>query len=81
VFLTAADTEIQSLTRASFPADFPAMRVANLLQLQQQLAIDTYADDVLRHAQIIVVRLLGGRAYWPTAWKSSRMWPLKPERR
>ncbi|MBD2108136.1 cobaltochelatase subunit CobN [Nodosilinea sp. FACHB-13] len=65
VFLTAADTEIQSLTRASFPADFPALRVANLLQLQQQLAIDTYTDDVLRHAQIIVVRLLGGRAYWP----------------
>ncbi|MBD2234493.1 cobaltochelatase subunit CobN [Phormidium tenue] len=65
VFLTAADTEIQSLTRASFPADFPALRVANLLQLQQQLAIDTYADDVLRHAQLIVVRLLGGRAYWP----------------
>ncbi|MEA5451608.1 cobaltochelatase subunit CobN [Leptolyngbya sp. CCNP1308] len=65
VFLTAADTEIQSLTRASFPLDFPALRVANLLQLQQQLAIDTYADDVLRHAQIIVVRLLGGRAYWP----------------
>ncbi len=65
VFLTAADTEIQSLTRASFPADFPGLRVANLLQLQQQLAIDTYSDDVLRHAQIIVVRLLGGRAYWP----------------
>ncbi|MBD1917398.1 MULTISPECIES: cobaltochelatase subunit CobN [Cyanophyceae] len=65
VLLTAADTEIQSLTRASFPANFPALRVANLLQLQQQLAIDTYADDVLRHAQIIVVRLLGGRAYWP----------------
>lgn len=65
VFLTAADTEIQSLTRARFPANFPALRVANLLQLQQQLAIDTYADDVLRQAQVIVVRLLGGRAYWP----------------
>ncbi|HSM84408.1 MAG TPA: cobaltochelatase subunit CobN, partial [Nodosilinea sp.] len=65
VFLTAADTEIQSLARARFPDDFPALRVANLLQLQQQLAIDTYADDVLRHAQVMVVRLLGGRAYWP----------------
>ncbi|WP_196358149.1 cobaltochelatase subunit CobN, partial [Nodosilinea nodulosa] len=65
VFLTAADTDIQSLSRARFPAAFPALRVASLLQLQQQLAIDTYADDVLRHAQIIVVRLLGGRAYWP----------------
>ncbi|MGB3201720.1 MAG: hypothetical protein WBA99_12515, partial [Nodosilinea sp.] len=65
VFLTAADTDIQSLSRARFPAGFPALRVASLLQLQQQLAIDTYADDVLRHAQLIVVRLLGGRAYWP----------------
>ncbi|WOD39418.1 cobaltochelatase subunit CobN [Nodosilinea sp. E11] len=65
VFLTAADTEIQSLAQARFPADAPALRVANLLQLQQQLAIDTYADAVLRQAQIIIVRLLGGRAYWP----------------
>ncbi|TVQ08328.1 MAG: cobaltochelatase subunit CobN [Leptolyngbya sp. DLM2.Bin27] len=65
VLLTAADTEIQSLARASFPADFPGLRVANLLQLQQQLAIDTYADDVLRQAKIIILRLLGGRAYWP----------------
>ncbi|HZG39871.1 MAG TPA: cobaltochelatase subunit CobN, partial [Nodosilinea sp.] len=65
VFLTAADTDIQSLSRAAFPVDFPGLRVASLLQLQQQLAIDTYADDVLRHAQLIVVRLLGGRAYWP----------------
>ncbi|MGB5973452.1 MAG: cobaltochelatase subunit CobN, partial [Nodosilinea sp.] len=65
VFLTAADTDIQSLSRAQFPASFPALRVASLLQLQQQLAIDTYADDVLRHARLVVVRLLGGRAYWP----------------
>jgi cobaltochelatase CobN len=65
VFLTAADTDIQSLAQAVFPETFPALRVANLLQLQQQLAIDTYADTVLSHAQIIVVRLLGGRAYWP----------------
>ncbi|PZO33666.1 MAG: cobaltochelatase subunit CobN, partial [Shackletoniella antarctica] len=65
VLLTAADTEIQSLARASFPENFPGLRVANLLQLQQQLAIDTYADDVLRHAKIIVLRMLGGRAYWP----------------
>jgi cobaltochelatase CobN len=66
VFLTAADTEIQTLAaaRAQLPADFPALRVANLLNLQQQLSIDTYAEDVLQHAQVIVVRLLGGRSYW-----------------
>lgn len=66
VFLTSADTEIQSLARAAaqMPDDFPAMRVTNLLQLQQQLAIDTYADDVLQQARLIILRLLGGRAYW-----------------
>jgi len=67
VVLSAADTDIQILARAiaQLPNDFPSVRVANLLHLQQQLTIDTYADDVLRHARIIVVRLLGGRGYWP----------------
>jgi cobaltochelatase CobN len=66
VFLTAADTDIQTLARAStrLPQDFPALRVANLLHLQQPLTIDTYAETVLDHAQVIILRLLGGRAYW-----------------
>ncbi len=66
VFLTAADTEIQTLSRAidRLPEDFPGIRAANLLQLQQQLTIDTYAEDVLASAQVIVVRLLGGQSYW-----------------
>ena len=67
VFLTAADSEIQTLALAQsqLPADFPPVRGANLLQLQQQLSIDTYADTVLAAAQVIILRLLGGRAYWP----------------
>ncbi|NER81422.1 MAG: cobaltochelatase subunit CobN [Leptolyngbya sp. SIO1D8] len=66
VFMTTADTDIQCLARVSheFPKGMPALRVVNLLQLQQQLAIDTYADDVLSHARLIILRLLGGRAYW-----------------
>jgi cobaltochelatase CobN len=67
VFLTAADTEIQTLAAAQkhLPQGFPTLRVANLLQLQQQLAIDTYADTVLNSAKVIILRILGGRAYWP----------------
>lgn len=67
VILTAADTDIQTLAAASvrLPTLFPALRVVNLLQLQQQLSIDTYAEDVLEQAQAIVLRLLGGRSYWP----------------
>ncbi len=66
VFLTAADTDIQTLALAAtkLPEGFPDLRAINLLQLQQQLSIDTYAEDVLAQARIIIIRLLGGRAYW-----------------
>ncbi|HEY9863828.1 MAG TPA: cobaltochelatase subunit CobN [Candidatus Obscuribacterales bacterium] len=66
IFLTAADTDIQTLATvvSKLPADFPPLRVTNLLQLQQQLTIDTYAETVLEKAQVIILRLLGGRSYW-----------------
>ena len=66
VFLSAADTDIAALSRAlvGLPDDFSDVRSVNLLQLQQQLTIDTYVEDVLSHAQLIILRLLGGRAYW-----------------
>jgi cobaltochelatase CobN len=67
VVLTAADTDIQAIAMAweGMPIGFPEVRVASLLALQQQLTIDTYAEDILQHAQIIVIRLLGGVSYWP----------------
>jgi len=66
VLITAADTDIQTLAAAvtKLPTSFPALRVANLLQLQQQLSIDTYGEQVLELAQVIILRLLGGRSYW-----------------
>ncbi|MCC5637185.1 cobaltochelatase subunit CobN [Nostoc sp. CHAB 5844] len=66
VFITAADTDIQTLAAAvtKLPTNFPALRVANLLQLQQQISIDTYSEQVLELAEVIILRLLGGRAYW-----------------
>ncbi|MEB3192141.1 MAG: cobaltochelatase subunit CobN [Snowella sp.] len=66
IFLTAADTDIQSLaaTFPHLPPNFATLRVVNLLNLQQPLSIDHYAEKVLEDAQIIILRLLGGRAYW-----------------
>ena len=66
VIITAADTDIQTLAAATtqLPADFPQVRAVNLLQLQQQLTIDTYAEDVLAAAKVIIVRLIGGQSYW-----------------
>ncbi len=67
VFITSADTDIQVLASAwaHLPQGFPEVRAVNLLALQQQLTIDTYAEEVLEKAQAIVVRLLGGVGYWP----------------
>jgi cobaltochelatase CobN len=66
VILTAADTDIQTLVAClpQLPLQFPQLRVTNLLQLQQQLSIDTYADTVLSAAKVIILRLLGGHSYW-----------------
>ncbi len=66
VVITAADTDIQTLSSAiaHLPSDFPEVRGVNLLQLQQQLTIDTYAEEVLESAKVIVLRIIGGRSYW-----------------
>lgn len=66
VVLSAADTDLTALSAALrlLPGDFPAVRAANLLQLQQPLSLDDYAERVLRRARLILIRLLGGRAYW-----------------
>lgn len=66
VVITAADTDIQTLSSAiaQLPSDFPQVRGVNLLQLQQQLTIDTYAEEVLEAAKVIVLRIIGGRSYW-----------------
>ncbi|MFN9762487.1 MAG: cobaltochelatase subunit CobN [Pseudanabaena sp.] len=66
VIITAADTDIQTLAAATarLPEDFPQIRVVNVLQLQQQIAIDTYAEEVLAYAKVIILRLIGGQSYW-----------------
>ncbi len=66
VFLTAADTDIQTLAQAvtQLPPDFPALRVCNWLKLNTPYSIDTYIDQTLHQAKVIILRLLGGMDYW-----------------
>jgi cobaltochelatase CobN len=66
VIITSADTDIQALSQAweRLQIGFPAVRALNILALQQQVTIDTYAAEVLAQARVIVVRLLGGIGYW-----------------
>jgi len=70
VFLSAADTEIACLAQAQAlrlaeEAGAPSLRLASLLHLGHNLSVDLYVGEVARHARLIVVRLLGGRGYWP----------------
>ena len=65
VFLSAADTELALLSDARAKLDdYPSLRLANILHLGHNMSVDLYADAVIRHAKLVVVRLLGGRGYW-----------------
>jgi cobaltochelatase CobN len=66
VVLTAADSEIALLAAAHAELESaPRLRLANVLQLSHHMSVDLYVEQVIRHARLVVVRLLGGRGYWP----------------
>ena len=67
VVLSAADTELASLAaaRATLGETFPTVRLANLMQLSHNASVDLYCETVVARARLVVVRLLGGKSYWP----------------
>ncbi len=66
VILTAADSELACLAAAhdALGKTAPSLRLANLLQLQHNYSVDLYTEQTLSHAKFIIIRLLGGKAYW-----------------
>jgi cobaltochelatase CobN len=67
VVLSANDTDLAVLAAAAArrPADAPSLRLASPLVLRHPLSVDLYVEQVIRKARLVVVRLLGGRGYWP----------------
>lgn len=65
VVLSAADSELACLAAAQGQLTAFELRLANLMQLSHNMSVDLYVDQVLRHAKLVVVRLIGGRGYWP----------------
>ena len=68
--LTSADSEIALLAaaqrrRLAMEPAAPALRLASLLRLQHNLSVDLLVEKTVRHARIVILRLLGGRGYWP----------------
>ncbi len=69
VVLSSADTELSLLARAhralAAASPQPSLRLVNLMQLKHNFSVDLYAEKTLAGARLVVLRLLGGRSYWP----------------
>ena len=70
VVLSAADSDLASLAAArdllcEKEEAFPSLRLANLMNLSHNLSVDLYVGSVIEGAKLVIVRLLGGRGYWP----------------
>jgi len=67
LILSAADSELACLAAGYRRLATPpfSLRLANLLRLGHHLSVDLYVDKMVAKARVVVVRLLGGRGYWP----------------
>lgn len=66
IVVSAADTEIAGLSAAyAEMSDGPSsLRLANLGNFGHPFTVDKYLDDTATKAKLVVVRILGGEAYW-----------------
>ena len=67
VVLPAADTELALLAaaRETLGETFPAVRLANLMQLSHNASVDLCRESAIAEARLVVVRLLVGKSCWP----------------
>ncbi|MCI3946041.1 cobN/magnesium chelatase family protein [Pseudomonas syringae] len=66
VILCSGDSSLALLAEAArqLPEDYPSLRLANPMQVQNHASVDMYVDEVLRHARVILISLHGGIGYW-----------------
>ncbi len=66
VFISAADTELASLSDALGGLDGgPSLRLANMMALSHPLSIDVYCEKTIAGTKLVILRVLGGESYWP----------------
>jgi len=66
VILCSGDSSLALLAEAAqqLPDDYPSLRLANPMQVQNHSSVDLYVEDVLQHAKVILISLHGGIGYW-----------------
>lgn len=74
IVLSAADSDLTAFNAAhrALAADFPSVRLINMLALGHPASVDAFVDRTLRDAKIVVLRMLGGEGYWPHGVESLR---------
>ncbi len=67
VVISAADTELACLSRArhALPDQAPSLRLVNFLALMHPYSVDLMIERLFPGARLVILRLLGGSAYWP----------------
>ncbi len=64
IFASAADSELAAMAGALDRAGTLDMRLANVLALSHNMSVDLWLEKTASHADLVVVRLLGGASYW-----------------
>ncbi len=64
VFLSAADTDLTCVASTWSGRFGSRLRIAHAFPLRQPVAADHYVENIIRHAKLVVARLLGGTAYF-----------------
>ncbi|MDO6732097.1 cobaltochelatase subunit CobN [Marinovum sp. 2_MG-2023] len=67
VALSFSDSDLGAFAAGWHRANggLPSLRLANLVALRHPVSVDTYVESTLAGAKGILVRLIGGEAYWP----------------
>ncbi|MBS3849409.1 cobaltochelatase subunit CobN [Devosia sp. BSSL-BM10] len=64
VFASSADSELSMLAGAADRAGEDDLRLANTLRLSNNLSVDLWLEQTVAHARLVVLRLIGGAAYF-----------------
>ncbi|WP_267435234.1 cobaltochelatase subunit CobN [Sphingomonas sp. GM_Shp_1] len=65
VVLSFSDSDLSAFAAGWRAGGFAwSLRLANLAALVHPLSVDTYVEQTLVHAKAILIRLIGGAAYW-----------------
>ncbi len=67
VVLSFSDSDLGAFAAGWHRAagSLPGLRLCNLIALKHPVSVDTYAEKTLVGAKAVLVRLIGGEAYWP----------------